>query len=958
MAGYGDQRPTLDGVTIDGGGRASPAGMGRPPPGPGFARGLMKQPSRLASGVRQFASRVSMKVPEGMPGMRTGKMTRMQSSAQIGLRGLRFLDKTSGGKEGWKAVERRFEEMNKGGRLPKESFGKCIGMADSKEFAGELFAALARRRNLEPEDGITKEQLKEFWEEMTDQNFDSRLRIFFDMCDKNGDGMLTEDEVKEVIILSASANRLAKLKGHAATYASLIMEELDPDDRGYIEIWQLETLLRGMVSAQAPNEKLKRTTSSLARTMIPSRYRNPLKRHISRTTDFIHENWKRIWLVTLWLAVNVGLFAYKFEQYKHRAAFQVMGNCVCIAKGAAEMLKLNMALILLPVCRNTLTTLRSTSIGKVVPFDDNINFHKVIALSIAIATAIHTLAHVTCDFPRLISCPSDKFMALLGPNFHYKQPTYGDLLASAPGVTGILMIIIMSFSFTLATHSFRRSVVKLPSPLHHLAGFNAFWYAHHLLVLAYVLLVVHSYFIFLTREWYKKTTWMYLIVPVLFYAYERTIRKVRENNYRVSIIKATIYPGNVLSLHMKKPPGFKYKSGMYLFVKCPDVSPFEWHPFSITSAPGNDYLSVHIRTLGDWTTELRNLFGKACEAQVTSKKATLTRLETTVVADAQTEHTRFPRVLIDGPYGAPAQNYKKYDILLLVGLGIGATPFISILKDLLNNLKSNEEVESIHGSEIGSFKNNGPGRAYFYWVTREQGSFEWFKGVMNEVAESDSSNVIEMHNYLTSVYEEGDARSALIAMVQSLQHAKNGVDIVSGSRIRTHFARPNWRKVFSDLANAHKNSRIGVFYCGSPKLTKQLKDLSKEFSQTTTTRNEYDSIGIADLALQVLFYAGLYKCFERNGDIQRQQNLLKFTPLKIFLVSVIIENAIPVAFTVILDHFPYAWNAIDNNGRLSGNFDDRLSFWLWLSMSPLHGLLLTTYPFVDNYKQPGAEMLR
>ncbi len=41
-------------------------------------------------------------------------------------------------------------------------------------------------------------------------------------------------------------------------------------------------------------------------------------------------------------------------------------------------------------------------------------------------------------------------------------------------------------------------------------------------------------------------------------------------------MQAAIYPGNVLSLHMKKPPGFKYKSGMYLFVKCPDVSPFEW----------------------------------------------------------------------------------------------------------------------------------------------------------------------------------------------------------------------------------------------------------------------------------------------------------------------------------------------------------------------------------------------
>lgn len=44
-------------------------------------------------------------------------------------------------------------------------------------------------------------------------------------------------------------------------------------------------------------------------------------------------------------------------------------------------------------------------------------------------------------------------------------------------------------------------------------------------------------------------------------------------------MQAAIYPGNVLSIHMKKPQGFKYKSGMYLFVKCPEVSPFEWYHF-------------------------------------------------------------------------------------------------------------------------------------------------------------------------------------------------------------------------------------------------------------------------------------------------------------------------------------------------------------------------------------------
>lgn len=30
-----------------------------------------------------------------------------------------------------------------------------------------------------------------------------------------------------------------------------------------------------------------------------------------------------------------------------------------------------------------------------------------------------------------------------------------------------------------------------------------------------------------------------------------------------------------------------------------------------------------------------------------------------------------------------------------------------------------------------------PKRAYFYWVTKEQASFDWFKGVMDDVAEYD-----------------------------------------------------------------------------------------------------------------------------------------------------------------------------------------------------------------------------
>lgn len=262
----------------------------------------------------------------------------------------------------------------------------------------------------------------------------------------------------------------------------------------------------------------------------------------------------------------------------------------------------------------------------------------------------------------------------------------------------------------------------------------------------------------------------------------------------------------------------------------------------------------------------------------------------------------FPRVLIDGPYGAPAQDYKEYEVVLLVGLGIGATPMISIVKDIVNNMKAIEEEEENdleNGRDTGfntttsssSTTTTSPSssghrrrdqfrtrRAYFYWVTREQGSFDWFKGVMNEVAELDHNNVIELHNYCTSVYEEGDARSALIAMLQSLNHAKNGVDVVSGTRVKSHFAKPNWRNVYKRVALNHPDSRVGkstllpnvyvihiltyiskiwvlrivlyvcvclfvqnagVFYCGAPALTKELRHLALDFSHKTSTKFDF-----------------------------------------------------------------------------------------------------------------------
>ncbi|XP_039133923.1 respiratory burst oxidase homolog protein C-like [Dioscorea cayenensis subsp. rotundata] len=767
-----------------------------------------------------------------------GLMDRSRSAAAHALLGLKFISKTDGS-AGWPAIEKKFDELAVDGALHRALFGQCIGMKESKEFAGELFDGLARKRNIIG-NSITKSELREFWDQISDPSFDSRLQTFFDMVDKNADGRINEEEVKEIILVSASANKLSKIQEQAEEYARLIMEELDPNNLGYVEIYNLETLL-----LQAPNQTARGGTGNsrnlshmLSQKLKPTLEPNPMKRYYQRGRYFMEDNWKRAWVLALWLFICFALFTWKFIQYRRRAVYHIMGYCVCTAKGAAETLKFNMALILLPVCRNTITWLRNkTKLSFIVPFDDNLNFHKVIAAGIAVGVAVHGIVHLTCDFPRLLHASDQEYIPMK-PYFGETRPdNFWWFVKGTEGWTGIIMVILMFIAFTLAMPWFRRGRLNLPGPFRRLTGFNAFWYSHHLFVIVYVLLFVHGFFLYLTHKWYKKTTWMYLSVPVILYGSERLIRALRSSVRPVRILKVAVYSGNVLALHVSKPHGFKYRSGQYIFVNCAAVSPFEWHPFSITSAPQDDYLSVHIRTLGDWTRQLRAVFSEVCQPP-TGGKSGLLRADYDHRANSPCPN--FPRVLIDGPYGAPAQDYEKYEVVLLVGLGIGATPFISILKDIVNNMKlldsehTNTSTTNHRGSR--SFKTR---RAYFYWVTREQGSFDWFKGVMNEVAEADKKGAIELHNYCTSVYEEGDARSALIAMLQSLNHAKHGVDIVSGTRVKSHFARPDWRHVYKRIALAHRDQRIGVFYCGAAGLTKELHQLALDFSRKTSTKFDF-----------------------------------------------------------------------------------------------------------------------
>lgn len=150
-----------------------------------LARKLERRPSFGSSAIRTASNRFRQVSQEfrrlaSFTNRGAGRpLERSRSAATHALKGLKFIAKADVG-AGWAAVDRRFDELADGVLLHRGMFGQCIGMRESKEFAERLFDALARRRNIS-RTGINKAELYDFWEQISNQSFDSRLQTFFDM---------------------------------------------------------------------------------------------------------------------------------------------------------------------------------------------------------------------------------------------------------------------------------------------------------------------------------------------------------------------------------------------------------------------------------------------------------------------------------------------------------------------------------------------------------------------------------------------------------------------------------------------------------------------------------------------------------------------------------------------------------------------------------------------------------
>lgn len=161
--------------------------------------------------------------------------------------------------------------------------------------------------------------------------------------------------------------------------------------------------------------------------------------------------------------------------------------------------------------------------------------------------------------------------------------------------------------------------------------------------------------------------------------------------------------------------------------------------------------------------------------------------------------------------------------MLLVGLEIGAVSLISVVQDIIFNINAIEMEEndleegfSINNPQQKVASKDGKHnlrtkKAYFYWLQKELSSLDWCGGIMNdEMTRMGKKGVLEMHNYITMMQEEDDLYCGLINMLRSFYHARTGIDIVSGTLLRTHFGKPSWRTIYKEVAINHPNDKVGM----------------------------------------------------------------------------------------------------------------------------------------------------
>lgn len=339
-----------------------------------------------------------------------------------------------------------------------------------------------------------------------------------------------------------------------------------------------------------------------------------------------------------------------------------------------------------------------------IPVDRGLFYHKLAGQVAGITGVLHTISYYLDPKYR----PAATDVSTL-------RGFTSDLFGNSINSSGTLMVMILLSLIISSIGPIRRHIFEL------------FYYLHIVFAIAFIICTYfHSGWMVpgfamatMGLDWFIRS----ILMAHLRYPKEANIKIMTE-----TVVELTFPKGDV----------FQYNPGQYIYIAVPEISCFQWHPFSIVSSPNEPTVKLLIRKLGNWTTALHDL------AKTKSKIS----------------------FLVEGPYGNLSVDLlasdRKYRHVMLIGGGIGVTPMESIYDHLLCELHAGRQ-------DLRRIK--------FVWVERESTFANQREAVLTKKAVQVSNTTLSTSFCATNSIEDEDDSAGSIYIKDDINPSKEQLSL-------------------------------------------------------------------------------------------------------------------------------------------------------------------------------------
>ncbi|KAK4303693.1 hypothetical protein Pmani_024320 [Petrolisthes manimaculis] len=486
-----------------------------------------------------------------------------------------------------------------------------------------------------------------------------KIKFLFRVYDLDGDGLIQQSELQKVMKACMEENGMKFSDDQIEDLTLAMFEDADTQNTGAITYESLKAQL------EKHDGLLENLSISIDRWLVPPNIGKKAKTNTKLKTKvtnlrpyqmslpYLKNNYVYLSFLIAYLAINLGLFVSRAWEYRESNGYTI------VARACGQCLNFNCMFVLVLMLRQCITYLRSLGASSFLPLDQHMYLHKLCGWLIFGYSLLHSLMHLINFSVNIVNATGEGELnedewALWEWLFTMRPEKLG-LIDGIANPTGIALIVILTLMVVCSLPFVRKS-----------GYFEVFYWTHLLYIVFFTLTILHG-----------PNFWKWFVAPGIIFLIERIHRTIRMRTGRgkTYISSGVLLPSKVIHLVIKRPANFQFHPGDYVFINIPEIAKYEWHPFTISSAPEQeDVLWLHIRAVGQWTNRLHGYFEneqlkcerQRCELQVSScnsvRRSTITTTmalhsttdlpHNTLVEDGRTaflssHHTGLPRLALE-----------------------------------------------------------------------------------------------------------------------------------------------------------------------------------------------------------------------------------------------------------------------------------------------------------------------